>query len=380
MAKKRKKQRVYIIHNKKRGRWRVLTVSAAGKRHYENVASQREAECLKSALLKAGEYQPTFDESISKFVADIKEAVSERSLTTKEHRLRALFDSVIDDAACYLTRQDAQKLYDKYRKAPTKKGKPPAAATHHNTVDEAKRFFDWMLKKKLASINPFDKIEKHGKKNKGKKQLTDEEASIFASAVLPLAQAGDLGALASLICLVFGLRAGEVAGIKPEDITVYSVYIRRSGQGTETTKTEAGQRRLRIPPMLLNLTNAAKASCRGVFLFGDRHWVARNVKRLCKFAGVPPVCAQGLRGTAASLALESGQIGAAVIHSLGHTSFDTTKAHYLAPGAVETANAKSVADFLVGSQKIIPNLIPSRKEENPQGVPPVGKGAQDVDS
>lgn len=380
MAKrKRKKRKVYVIHNKRRNRWRVVTISPTGKRAYAEAESQGDAETLKDTLLEAGEFYPTFDEAIDKFKAHKKETVSRRTLETALQRLRAMFDKVIDKEVIDIDERGAQKIYDEYRETPTRTGKPPSVATRQNTLDEVNRFFQWMVKAKLASFNPFSDVEKKGKKNKGKKQLTDEEAAIFNVAVRPIAESGDLGALACVVALTFGLRAGEIAGIKPEDITAFSIYIRRSSQDTETTKTEAGIRRLRIPPELTNLTNAAKRHCEREFVFGDRHWVLRNVKKFCKYAGVPVVTAQGLRGTAASLAMESGQIGAAVIHSLGHASLSTTKAHYLKPGSLETANAKSVSAFLEGAKVVSQNCIPNERDPNAATLEPVVKGVQTFD-
>jgi hypothetical protein len=52
----------------------------------------------------------------------------------------------------------------------------------------------------------------------------------------------------------------------------------------------------------------------------DRTWLLRQVKRICKLAGVPDVSAHGLRGTHADLSLHADVTALAVSQALGHAS------------------------------------------------------------
>lgn len=52
---------------------------------------------------------------------------------------------------------------------------------------------------------------------------------------------------------------------------------------------------------------------------------------------MPPVCSHALRGQHGSDATRAGITGHAVAAALGHVSFTTTQAHYLAPGAAVAA-------------------------------------------
>jgi hypothetical protein len=72
-------------------------------------------------------------------------------------------------------------------------------------------------------------------------------------------------------------------------------------------KTQAGVRRLEVPPQLQeHLQRLARDKRPADRLFGrnvHRHWVLRAVRRICKAAGVPRVPSHGLRGTHATLAV-----------------------------------------------------------------------------
>jgi integrase len=86
----------------------------------------------------------------------------------------------------------------------------------------------------------------------------------------------------------------------------------------------------------------------GERLFPDlnRHWLLRQVQRLCKLANVPRVTPHGLRGTASDLAQTSGMIGDAVAASLGHESYRTTLAHHTDPSTPANAQIARVAAAL----------------------------------
>jgi integrase len=106
---------------------------------------------------------------------------------------------------------------------------------------------------------------------------------------------------------------------------------------------------MRVPIVLQGLLRSlAKDKQSNDYLFAvqDRHWVVRSVRRLCKEASVPSVCAHGLRGTHARLAVEAGMSGDVFAKSLGHENFNVTTDHYAGHGAVADAAASRVAEAL----------------------------------
>lgn len=86
----------------------------------------------------------------------------------------------------------------------------------------------------------------------------------------------------------------------------------------------------------------------------NRHWVLRQVHRVCKAAGVPVVPAHGLRGTHATLAVAAGATGDVVAAALGHESFTTTARHYARPEAIESATQAHALRELENSSRGFP--------------------------
>jgi integrase len=73
-------------------------------------------------------------------------------------------------------------------------------------------------------------------------------------------------------------------------------------------------------------------------------------------------CAEGLRGTHASIAADAGESGIAVAQSLGHTSFATTTRHYATADAVAGGRQRRVEEALglMESAENPPKLVPER--------------------
>ena len=122
----------------------------------------------------------------------------------------------------------------------------------------------------------------------------------------------------------------------------------------QSGKTEAATRRLEIPELLRQLLlNQAKGKVGDSSLFPmSRHAVLCWVKKICKMAKVPVVSAHGLRGTHSTLATTAGATAHFVVSAMGHTSFDVTRRHYLAPGAEQNARSKRTFEVLQGGKSV----------------------------
>ena len=261
-----------------------------------------------------------------------------RTIEVTMMRLGKLFEPGKDLITGDLTPTTMRKLWE-VRAA----GK--AVDTNLNTLSQARTFAAWLLKKgwiKTAAL--FDGIEVLGARRRGKPQLTEDESRKFLVHTLAEAVRGDAGAVAASCALLLGLRASEIADRVVRDPDAGSTKLHITA-----AKTAAGVRTVKLPPVLQPLLKGLAAGKRpSERLFGDvdRSWVRRPVRRMCRTAGVPVVSAHGLRGTHSRLAVEAGISGEVVAASLGHESFEVTKAHYAGSDAVAGARIDRVAAAL----------------------------------
>lgn len=77
-----------------------------------------------------------------------------------------------------------------------------------------------------------------------------------------------------------------------------------------------------------------------------RDWVREETGRLCKLAGVPPVCAHSLRGFMATIAIQAGGASHLVTATLGHVSINTTLQSYAVRGSAQIAQQRRGIEVL----------------------------------
>jgi integrase len=189
-----------------------------------------------------------------------------------------------------------------------------------------------------VKASPIEDVEGLGRRRGGKAQLRlDEARKLFAEAMKVTAP----GATAVLCALLMGMRAGELQGRLVRDVDDAGRLL-----WITAAKTAAGKRTLHIPEVIRDrVLELAKGREPAALLFGDhsRGWVRRQTLKLCALAGVPPVCAHGLRGTFATLALELGIGPSQVAADLGHADQRVLYKNYAAEGAGETYRTDRVA-------------------------------------
>jgi integrase len=267
----------------------------------------------------------------------------ERSITTTRIRL----DGFFKDHDLELSKLTPARVGSYYRA----KVETQAVDSHRGTLSEARTFLAWCVKRGWLHENPLAKVEGVGRRNKGKAQLTIDEARKFEATALRLAnkRRGDLGALAALLPLVTGMRASEITNLRRRDLDDQGriLWVQRG-------KTEAARRRFVVtdsirPPLL----RAAKRLGPDDLLFGQhwRDWPRENARRICLLAKVPVITAHGLRGTHATLAEEAGATGIAVARALGHEQVSTTHRHYTKPSVVSLATQNRALRVLAGGRK-----------------------------
>jgi integrase len=188
-------------------------------------------------------------------------------------------------------------------------------------------------------------------------------------------QVGDLagacrdGGLVVLVLAYTGLRFGELASLRMEDIDVMRRRIRVHRAGTEvggrwvesdTTKTHAA-RTVPFPRFLADRITeqlagreaedyAFSSPTGGPLRIGN--WRARVFDPACKGAGISGVTPHDLRHTAASLAVSAGANVKAVQRMLGHASAAMTLDVY---AALFDADLEAVADRL---DSVAPQMRP----------------------
>ena len=223
------------------------------------------------------------------------------------------------------------------------------AATHQALLRNTKELFRWLVKKGLATANPFADVEPVGRASAGKPQPRETDALKLDALLFAQARQGDEGALALLVQMYLGLRSGEVLGLRVG-------AVERQGQKVSVVrgKTRSARRALELYPEVAALL---WAHCQGrpederVFAANlprqpRPDWMYKRLRKRCAEAGLPPFCPHSLRGLHSSLALAGGATSHAVAASLGHASFATTAKHYADPAAIDNAKVRRVVGVL----------------------------------
>jgi len=264
-----------------------------------------------------------------------------RSIDTTGYRLRRFFIEP-NLAVHLLTPRRCAGYYAKLTKE-------QSVDTHRATLSEARTFCRWLLKRNHIRINPVQDIEAVGRRRKGKPQLRFDEAWRWLRKAEDLAAEGEAGAVAAMVALLMGLRAGEIVARVVRDLDMGGRIL-----WIPDSKTEAGRRKVKVPaplqPLMLDL---ARDKLPTAYLFPgkqggqpDRAWPRKWVKRICRLVKVPEVCAHSMRGLHATLAIEAGTSPDDVARSLGHESPLMTLSAYAAPGSAESANASRLQEML----------------------------------
>jgi integrase len=322
-----------------RNRWRIHLVAANGARRYRSFETEREAQEYLCAWREETDSK-RLSEAVAEYLAHLRKIQRPATtVTTTDYRLRSLLRIEERDRSLRsLTTNVARQLFEK-------RTEETATETQVGELSCARTFAAWLMKRGWLRINPFVDLKPQGQRARGKPQLRIVEARRFLETALD--ERTDSGVAASM-ALLMGMRASEIVKrvVRDVDDGARVVWIDRA-------KTRAGDRQLEVPEMLRARLAALTAGREGgALLFGDvdRHWVGRNVRRLCKAAGVPIVCPHGLRGTYASIAARAVSV-AQVADALGQVHGDVTRRHYLDAGAEDDGKQRSMLRVLTGGRE-----------------------------
>jgi integrase len=332
--------------------YRIIEIDAKGERdstiHSTRAKAQRYKELIEADLERGDHTTATALERYKKFLAE--SGSKPESITVVEWAVELFFPEPVP--LSLLSAKRCQALYDTVRTRPSKfTGAPLANDTHRGALVRVKTFMSWCcaLPQGWITENPFAAVKGVGKlrprgKSLGKSgnELRVKGAREWYAKALEFAAKGDTGAVAGLMAMLLGMRAGEIVSRKVGDLDDDSapgdlLWI-------PCSKTPAGRRTLEVPdvlrPFLLELA-AGKSADRPLLEWeGKRHhhaWPRKQIVKICKAAGVPEVTAHAMRGLLATLTAERGMAGHLIAATLGHTSYEgmTLKA-YAAPGSHET--------------------------------------------
>ena len=323
-----------------RNKWRIIIYvprpNGGRDRTMESRDTEQAAQALKRDLeqIRAANGR-TIGDAVAEYITYLgKRGNKSGSIKTAGYRLAAILDK--SKALIDLTPRRASELYDRLV------GEGGAVDTHQGCLIAAKAFGRFIVKQKWMKLNPFDGVETQGRKSRGKKQLTIDQANKYKEHCYVAWSKGDRSAIAALLPLEMGLRASEVSQLVAEHVDHEGKLLH---VGETDSKTAAGRRLLNTKARLIGPMRelaATPATAKG-HLFAkpdgtpaDRHWVHRVAKRHMKAAGMVPVTTHGLRGTFATMATISNDSN--LPKQMGHTSASMTESTYIDP--VASANAK----------------------------------------
>jgi integrase len=318
-------------------RWRVVVVDASGARVSQYFEGEGEAESfIGSFRVAAAEAEALTVEDALKLYRESRIARGLAEFTTKYEFFRLRKFLPPDVALPNFTETLAQKTYDGYITS-------HAVATHRQALLDARLFFDFAIKSKWTSANPFAKIAGVGTRNRGKPQLRVDEARRWTEEALRRAGLGEPGAIAALCALWLGMRRTEIQRITARDVDDGGRLLWVDG-----TKTRAARRRVRVPVRLAEpLSKYARTHEPTARIFpGGEKWIIRWVRRICAAVDAPSVTTHSMRGLHASLAEDAGVSAEAVARALGHTSPSTTHAHYTQAEVVSAARQERAMEAL----------------------------------
>ncbi len=362
MAQRRKGERVLGPYPHA-GRWRLIVVGPGGEKSRQEYESKKEADRVKVWVTKELQLaeERTIGDAKREYAMYLRNEKQNKpgSVEDTAYRLGMFFAEVggdgtvirglEDEALSSITPKNGAELYGGLRRRKAKSGKQLSVDSHRNILAEAKSFLKWCAGKKWIVGNPLDEVEGVGKRKHGKEQLRIDEARRWQAKAIELADRGEAGAIAAMMCLLMGMRCSEVVSRVVRDLDDEGRLL-----WIPDSKTLAGRRKLQVPDFLQPyLVGMVKGRSSTSPLFGGEHWrdwPRKWVQRICKAAGVPKVTAHAMRGLHSTLAVDSGITGHAVAAALGHESFKTTAESYAQRDAVASAQQKRVLGVLSGGK------------------------------
>jgi integrase len=344
-----------------RERWRVV-VKRPGRdqkddrerlRHFvDEATAQTYADGIRGQLARLD--NTTVEQAITMYAEHLeKKQNGEVSRKETRRRLRLFFSSP-ELTISRVTPERGHAYYDAFRARRRPDGKPISVDYHRNTLAEAKTFMRWCVAQGWTTGSPLEGVRGTGRRNAGKEQLTGDEARTLYGWLLGKANRGDDAALACLLCLLLALRQKDVRIRRVRDVDLDATVFRVS-----EAKTKKSNRPRRVPKVLQGLLRKrieGRDPFEPLFVvngggFHSKTWLRRAMMRFCRDAGVPYICPHALKGQAASVLAETGELADKIADHLSHEQKSTTERHYLAAGVAEEAQVARAFAVISGGVK-----------------------------
>ncbi len=344
--------------------WRIIQITPGAKdpkfrriaKHYrDRVEADTEAQKLRGVIERTRAL--ALDDAIKAYQQHLHDdGTSAQSYTETVRRLRAFFPDLT--ASVGSIRADrAAELYEAFRKRLRPDGEPISVSYHRAALINARSLYKWCAKQGWVAANPFAEVEGIGRRNAGKAQHTGSETQALYRYCLQRAEGGDLAALGVLMALLMALRSGDITRRLVRDVDLDATVLR-----VWKGKTQKSNRPREVPevlqPMLRELVAGRQAfeplfphRVKGEVRHHTRRWLEEAMVRFCRGAGVPYVCPHALKGTAASILAETGELSNRIADHLSHEDEATTKRHYEASGVAEAAQAKRAFGVIAGGKR-----------------------------
>jgi integrase len=323
-----------------RGRWRIL-IRQGSEQRVRSFGTEAEAkaeirklriEAHKQAGLSVGKAIDAYAEQLRRI------GLRERSIGTTRYRLRKLFEPVLLVPLATVTPTRAKELYTKLA---------GSVDSRRNILNQAKTFARRAKEGGWTDSILLADVKGEGKRHCGKQKLTLDESRKFLAACLDLAASENpkkqTAGVGAAMPLVFGMRASEITSLQVRDLDAGGTVIRITH-----AKSQAGIRALQVPEWFRHhLQQLAEEKSPTDPLVGHtRTWLLKNVRAICRKAGVTEAPPHGLRGTHADLALTAAATPLSVSKALGHESLTTTYRHYADEEITQRREHARVVDAL----------------------------------
>ena len=185
-----------------------------------------------------------------------------------------------------------------------------------------------------------------------KKNLTDEESVFTDEEIKKIrdyihSNTTSIINLGILLAIETGLRAGELAALKPEDLDDHVLNVRRTEERfkddnghyvfkmRDMTKGRDGCRQVIITDRAVQILNdVRRLNPFGEYLFMEDGEPIRGksftvkIKKICRYVGIRPRSLHKLRKTYATRLLNKGVDEKLIIRQMGHTTITTTRDYY----------------------------------------------------
>ena len=386
MANKRRPQGDGTIRKRSDGRWEgriIIGHKNDGSPMYKSVFGKTQKSTLKQLHQMIDLYRDvdltedcrmTLGEWLDKWLDEYM-IFSLRENTMNGYR--SIIDNQIkrfigDKQIAYLTTQDVQKFYNAIKK----KGRVTEHPIHgyeladvmvrkvHMVLHQA---LDVAVKERLIVRNPTNGTTVPKKSHTEKQVFDDAQIDLFMEEIKKEPYWYDF----FYVELMTGLRRGEICGLQWSDID-FGLNIMRISRSVSKkagggliigeTKTDAGIRKIVMPPSVATLLANKKAEALNEWVFP--HYMNPNdplhpdsaynkLKWILKRIGLPPMRFHDLRHTFATHAMQGGVDAKTLSGILGHTDASFTLDTYTHVTGDMQRNAASVVsnmmkNFMIG--------------------------------